>query len=269
MTLSEAIRKCISDYFAVRLEAEHRKGRANTVDFLGISPVHGEIRVELEKRRADPTNNVVKAWRQAHENPAERSFTMVHVFSGYYRGANSSKLENARFVGERMVEWGEGRGIKYVAISLGFEPRENPERLPETDLPETAKRLICDEIRRQLDAALPSSTRTAVDSASAPVAGNRHSTNIDPEVRTTHDGRMNAMSEDDLVKKLEKMIAAGDKTAMEALFGVVFHADIERVSNAKRIAERAADVKTNSNINLGIRLAKYVTVNDETTWRNS
>lgn len=76
------------------------------------------------------------------------------------------------------------------------------------------------------------------------------------------------MSEDDLVAKLEEMSGAGDKTAMEALFGVIFHAEIARVgSNAKRIADRAASAKTNSNINLGIRLASYVTANDEATWR--
>ena len=75
------------------------------------------------------------------------------------------------------------------------------------------------------------------------------------------------MSEDDLVAKLERMSAAVDKTAMEALFGVIFHAEIARASNAKRIAERAAGVKTNSNINLGIRLANHVTANDEATWR--
>ena len=264
MTISEVTRKCLCDYFSIRLESEHLKGPANTVDFLGISPEHGEIRVELEKRRADPVNNVVKAWRQAHESPDEPSFTMIHIFSGYYRGANISKFENARFVGERMAEYGEGCKIKYVTVSFGFEPPENPARLPEPDLSETVERQIYDEIHRQLETLLPISTRISVDNTRAPVAPVKRE-----EPTNRQDRRMGMMNEDELVAKLEEMSASGDKTAMEALFGVVFHTEIARVSNAKRIADRAAGVKTNSNVNLGIRLASYVTANNEAAWKKT
>ncbi len=123
LTLSELVRACVENYLSVQLRSEERLGLANQVDFIGDSPRYGAIRLELERRREDPVNNVVKAWRQASESPGAPPFMFVHFFSGYY-SSRPAKLENARFVGQKMEEWAQatGRSIRYVAVSFGFEP---------------------------------------------------------------------------------------------------------------------------------------------------
>lgn len=150
MFLSDVVRTCVNEALAAGLESEWTAGPSNRVDFSGISPTHGRIRVELERRREDPVNNVAKAWRQACEK-AEESFTLVHVFSGYYssRSSRRAKRDNAQFVGARMNEWAErtGRKIRYQAVSFDFEP---PARDSDPHLSSTEAQQIHDQICRQL-----------------------------------------------------------------------------------------------------------------------
>ena len=150
MTLSDVVRTCVNEAFSARLESEWTAGPSNRVDFSGNSPRHGKIRVELEKRREDPVNNVAKAWRQACEK-TEESFTLVHVLSGYYssRSSRRAKRANAQFVGERINEWAEAnrREIRYQAVSFDFEP---PSGDPDRHLSDTEAKQIRDQICRQL-----------------------------------------------------------------------------------------------------------------------
>lgn len=155
MTLSEVVSRCIGDCLSVQLTPERSLGPTNKVDFFGVSPEHGDIRVELERRREDPVNNVAKAWRQAYYNPDEPPFILVHVFSGHYsatRQARFAKSRNARFAGERMTEWAKtkGRGIRYVALSFDYEPTGAADHA----IPEIDRIRICDQIRSQLQVAL-------------------------------------------------------------------------------------------------------------------
>lgn len=124
VTLSEAVCACISRVLSVGLEREVSVGRSNRTDYYGKHPQLGEIRVECELRREDPVNNVAKAWWQAGANTDE-SFTLIQVFSGFYR-KKKSKRDIAKFVGERMHEWAEqnNRDIKYAALSIDYEPPE-------------------------------------------------------------------------------------------------------------------------------------------------
>ena len=84
MTLTNAVQLAVAEWCGAVLSAEQRLGRANQVDFAGRSTSAGEVRVEFERRREDPVNNVVKAWRQAAQNQQEPPFTLVHVFSAFY-----------------------------------------------------------------------------------------------------------------------------------------------------------------------------------------
>jgi hypothetical protein len=61
MTLSEVVRASVADCCDTDLSREMCFGKANQVDFSGRSALIGNIRVELERRREDPVNNVVKA----------------------------------------------------------------------------------------------------------------------------------------------------------------------------------------------------------------
>jgi hypothetical protein len=153
LTLSQAVCGCIGDHFAAAFAPESTLGPANQVDFVGACAGLGSIRVELERRREDPVNNVVKAWRQAFSNPDDPPFTIVHVFSGYY-SSRRAKMENARFVGERMCAWAEanGRRIKYLAIAFDFEPPSGDANPVLADV--VAKR-IRDQILNQLEEVFP------------------------------------------------------------------------------------------------------------------
>jgi hypothetical protein len=156
MTLSQAVCACIGEYFSTEFAPEMRLGKANQVDFSGKCLPVGNIRIELERRREDPVNNVVKAWRQASENPGEPPFTLVHVFSGFYL-SKRSKMENARFVGEKMCEWAQANGhkIKYVALSFDFQP---PSGDGDPSVPDVIVKQIRDQIRQQLEDQIRRST---------------------------------------------------------------------------------------------------------------
>ncbi len=155
MTLSQVVRGCVANYFSAEL-APATVGKSNQVDFSGTCPWLGNIRVELERRREDPVNNVVKAWRQASDNPKEQPFTLVHIFSGFY-SSQAAKIENARFVGEKMNAWAEanGRRIKYVAISFDFKP---PSGDADPDLSNAVAKQIHEQLCRQLENVLPKPT---------------------------------------------------------------------------------------------------------------
>jgi hypothetical protein len=159
MTLSQAVCAFVAEYFSAEFAAEMRLGQANQVDFSGKCVQVGNIRIELERRREDPVNNVAKAWRQANENPSEPPFTLVHVFSGFYSSKSSkrAKMDNARFVGEKMCAWAQAnnRGIRYVAVFFDYEP------LPaggDPILPDTIANRIRDQIFHQLQGLIPKPT---------------------------------------------------------------------------------------------------------------
>lgn len=123
MTFSEAIKLAIEEWGNISLQSEKKIGKANQVDFMGSFINLTEIRIEIERRREDPLNNVVKAWRQAVDELNEESFILLHIFSGFYK-SKKSKMQNAIFVGERMNEWAisKNRKIKYIPILLDFIP---------------------------------------------------------------------------------------------------------------------------------------------------
>ena len=149
VALSDVIRTCIGKALSVNLDSEWTAGPSNRVDFSGVSSSLGRIRVERETRREDPVNNVAKAWRQAYEK-TEESFTLIHVFSGYYsKGSRKAKRDNAQFAGDRMNEWARdnGREIRYKAVSFDFEP---PSGDLDPQLSSTDAKQICDQIRDQL-----------------------------------------------------------------------------------------------------------------------
>ena len=159
MILSEVVRASVADCCETGLSREMRVGKANQVDyFSGRSPLIGNIRVELERRREDPVNNVVKAWRQAAENPSEPPFILVHVFSGFYL-SRKAKFENARFVGQMMNSWADasGRGITYLAVLIDFEP---PMGDADPVVVEAVAQTIRGQIRRQLEGRIQKVTVT-------------------------------------------------------------------------------------------------------------
>ncbi|HWP60605.1 MAG TPA: hypothetical protein VNL14_22110 [Candidatus Acidoferrales bacterium] len=165
MTLSEVVRASVADCCDADLSRETRFGKANQVDFSGRSALIGNIRVELERRREDPVNNVVKAWRQAAENPSEPAFILVHIFSGFYL-SRRAKFENARFIGEMMNMWADtsGRSITYVAVLLDFEP---PMGDADPIIGDAVAQTIREQIRRQLDGRIQKRTITKACDESA------------------------------------------------------------------------------------------------------
>lgn len=157
MTLSDTVRASVAAYCETDLSPETRFGKSNRVDFAGRSPLIGDIRVELERRRQDPVNNVVKAWRHAIEDPTAPPFILVQVFSGFYSVGNGS-FENARFIGDMMNAWADtaNRRIAYVSVLLDFEP---PKGDADPLVDDVVARDIREQICRQLEGRINKKTR--------------------------------------------------------------------------------------------------------------
>jgi len=61
--------------------------------------------LELELRREDPVNNVIKIWRAVENDPhtySQGHLVILHTFSDFYQ-AHKSKMENAVFAGQKMA----------------------------------------------------------------------------------------------------------------------------------------------------------------------
>jgi hypothetical protein len=149
MRLSDYIHSVLAAHLGIDLEKEVSLGTANQVDYFGVSDVHGTIRVEIERRREDPLNNVVKAWRQTFDASMDDDFTLIHIFSGFYQKSKITKRLNAEFVGQRLVDWAteQGRTIQYWSIGLSFCP---PRGDADPELTEEEQVEIAQEIQAQL-----------------------------------------------------------------------------------------------------------------------
>lgn len=81
------------------------------------------VLVELEWRRADPSNNTVKLFRHLVEDDLAEEVRLVQLFTRYYElqsGGVSSKRANAEFVGERIAATVDG--VAYAPLTLEVDP---------------------------------------------------------------------------------------------------------------------------------------------------
>jgi hypothetical protein len=116
---------CLRDALADRLDSHAWA----TEGYIGRTPVDvvGEgdplLLVELEWRRADPSNNTVKLFRHLVEGDFDEEVHLVQLFSRYYdlqSGGVSSKRENAEFVGDRIPMTVDG--VAYTPLTLDIDP---------------------------------------------------------------------------------------------------------------------------------------------------
>ncbi|WP_336136545.1 hypothetical protein [Natronomonas amylolytica] len=101
-----------------------------TERYIGRTPVdvvgEGEplLLVELEWRRADPSNNTVKLFRHLVEDNFDGGEVhLVQLFSRYYdlqSGGVSSKRANAEFVGKRVPMTVDD--VTYTPLTLAVDP---------------------------------------------------------------------------------------------------------------------------------------------------
>jgi len=89
------------------------------VDIAGFSTEHVYI-IEIELKREDPVNNVVKIWRYLVENGSPflgKDVKFIHAFSSKYLiGGFLTKRKNAEFIGEKMSE--SIANISYYSIDF-------------------------------------------------------------------------------------------------------------------------------------------------------
>lgn len=100
-----------------------------TEGYIGRTPVDvvGDgnplLLVELEWRRADPSNNTVKLFRHLVEGEFDDEVHLVQLFTRYYdlqSSGVSSKRENAEFVGERIPMTVDD--VSYTPLTLDIDP---------------------------------------------------------------------------------------------------------------------------------------------------
>ena len=153
MNFTEAVKAAVENWCSCTLITEVKLGKANQVDFIGTHSKYHEIRVELERRREDPLNNVVKAWRQATENTNEE-FLLIHIFSGFYI-SKKSKYDNAIFIGEQINFWATSKNRKagYLSVLLDYIPAKGDSNPIVT---ETEALNISKQVEEQLNKAINS-----------------------------------------------------------------------------------------------------------------
>jgi len=82
------------------------------------------VAVELEWRRADPSDNAAKLFRHLSEGSIEADrVVVVHLFTRYYdlaRGGVSSKRQNAEFVGNVASDTLDG--LSYHPVTVDLDP---------------------------------------------------------------------------------------------------------------------------------------------------
>lgn len=119
--VQETLRDALAERLPSRTWVTEYSVRRTPVDV--ASPDAPHVFVEVEMRRADPSNNPVKLARYTHEGEFVAPLLLVQAFSGYYdltSGGVSSKRKNAEFVGELGTEALDG--FAYRGLDLGFTP---------------------------------------------------------------------------------------------------------------------------------------------------
>jgi hypothetical protein len=93
------------------------------VDVAGDGPDR-LVAVELEWRRADPSDNAAKLFRHLSAGSIEADrVVVVHLFTRYYdlaRGGVSSKRRNAEFVGSVAADTLDG--LSYHPVTVDIDP---------------------------------------------------------------------------------------------------------------------------------------------------
>ena len=106
---------------SVKWENERQLSDVGNIDIYGESRNHVYL-IELEMRREDPVNNVVKSYRyvdRIKDRVSKRKITFIHVFSLFYE-KRRSKRENAVFIGEKMAKTIEN--VAYLPLDFNLVP---------------------------------------------------------------------------------------------------------------------------------------------------
>ena len=118
--LSKFIAQCLEKELKIKLEKEFLMHGMEKIDYFYESKKL-RILMEVELRRQDPVNNVVKAWKILEGVKDEKQSFLLHFFSGKYSrkegiGRNQD-LQEAQVVRNKTNTVGGS-----VAPGVGFEP---------------------------------------------------------------------------------------------------------------------------------------------------
>lgn len=84
-----------------------RLGGFGQIDIYGETSEYAYL-IEVEMRRKDPVNNVVKVYRYIEEDNSsflDKKVVFIHAFSAEYEyGGKETRRKNAEFVGKKMAE---------------------------------------------------------------------------------------------------------------------------------------------------------------------
>lgn len=95
--------------------------KGETIDVAGLDKDDAVVLIEAELLREDPSSNVIKIWKWAHETKLKRQILFVQSFTKPYRGRKKERFNRARFVAARMHH--EFPNIHYKAVRLDYNPR--------------------------------------------------------------------------------------------------------------------------------------------------
>jgi hypothetical protein len=99
-------------------------GQQWKVDVAGLPKKSGPlVLVEVELKKDNPVENVVKIWRWAKDEKKTQRILFVQAFSAHYKTKKQKQFVRSKFIGERMEEDSSLR-IKYKIIHMKYKPRK-------------------------------------------------------------------------------------------------------------------------------------------------
>lgn len=143
-----SVARILNDTTPIRWRAEQNIHRRTRIDVFGDDGQRVYL-VEIEMRREDPVNNVIKIWRWIEESPTKgqpKRAVLFQVFSAFYE-RRRAKMENAQFAGRKMAE--DLECIQYRAISWDLNPPVGGETFPQDT--DDQIRVLCHEIASSID----------------------------------------------------------------------------------------------------------------------
>jgi hypothetical protein len=105
--------------------------RRSKVDVVGLANGVPRILIEIELKKDNPVENVVKIWRWATANRIKTRILFLHAFSAHYlsdagstsRTAKAKQYERAVFIGKRM-EKDQTLNVRYCDLPIRTTTRK-------------------------------------------------------------------------------------------------------------------------------------------------
>lgn len=100
----QRVRDALGQAGGYQWETNWPADKRSRVDVAGLKHRIPDVLVEIELKKDNPVENVVKIWRWASKERRRKGILFIHAFSGHYKRSKVKQYERAVFIGERMAK---------------------------------------------------------------------------------------------------------------------------------------------------------------------